>query len=127
MLDDPADTLVACFTDEEGIAPGIYELTWVVNDEPIFAEGIIVGSGATSSIEVFNDSVAPICAVQFNPNQTLSYGLNELVDIIEPGESAFFEVNNGPIDARIIDCNGDIRIEDASGFDLQEDILLTVS
>lgn len=127
VLDDPADTLVACFTDEEGIAPGIYELTWVVNDEPIFAEGIIVGSGATSSIEVFNDSVAPICAVQFNPNQTLSYGLNELVDIIEPGESAFFEVNNGPIDARIIDCNGDIRIEDASGFDLQEDILLTVS
>jgi hypothetical protein len=86
----------------------------------------VVADGVTATIEVQNDHDLAICVVQFNPNGTSTWGLNEIGEPLEPGESITVTVAVGPIDARIVDCSGDTRIEDASGFVVDEDILLGV-
>ena len=101
-------------------------MEWIVNGELVFAEALLVGGGETAEVEVYNDSLVPLCAVQFNPNGTSTYGLNELERPIEPGESAFFTVHIGALDTLILDCNGEARIEDPSGFDVTTDIIVTV-
>ncbi len=123
---DSSGSFFACINRGDGLLPGIYELVWLVEDELVFAEGIIVDEGAVAVIEVFNDTEVPLCVVQFNPTGTRTYGLNDLAESIEPGQSVIVEVARGPIDARIIDCDGDIRIEDSTGFLVEEDLLVTV-
>ena len=101
-------------------------MIWSVDGRGIFAEAIIVGSGETSMIEVINLTDVAICGVEFNPHNTLTYGLNELMYTIEPGESSFFEVANGPLDTRIIDCNRDVPFVDPSGHLIDGDAYLEV-
>ena len=116
----------ACITATEGLPSGVYEFVWFIDEELVFAEGIVVGDGSIALVDVINASGMPLCVVQFNPSGTATWGLNELDEPIEPGESFQLLVGIGPTDARIIDCNGDIRIEDASGFVIDDDIEVTV-
>ena len=116
----------ACITATDGLPAGVYEFVWFIDEELVFAEGIVVGDGSTAVVEVVNVSGMPLCVVQFNPSGTATWGLNELTEPVEPGETFLLMVGVGPTDARIIDCNGDIRIEDASGFVIDEDIEVTV-
>ncbi len=122
----PQGRMFNCITAGEGLLAGVHEFAWLVDGEPVFAEAIHVGDGTAFVIEVFNDSPVPLCVVQFNPSATLSYGLNEADSTIEPGERREFLVGSGLIDARIIDCNGDIRLEDTTGYDHNSDISLTI-
>ena len=116
-----------CISNSDtGLEAGVFEMEWIVNGELVFAEALLVGGGETAEVEVYNDSLVPLCAVQFNPNGTSTYGLNELERPIEPGESAFFTVHIGALDTLILDCNGEARIEDPSGFDVTTDIIVTV-
>ncbi|MEM7273158.1 MAG: serine protease [Actinomycetota bacterium] len=123
---DISGSFFACITRDGGLAAGTYELFWYVADELVFAEGIILGDGGTAIIEVENVTETPLCVVQFNPTGTATYGLNELSEPLQPGDSVILEVALGPLDARVIDCDGSIRIEDASGFEVVEDLILTV-
>ncbi|MEM7324237.1 MAG: serine protease [Actinomycetota bacterium] len=123
---DTFGSFFACITNDAGLEPGVYELAWVIEDELVFAEAIIVGSGDIATIDVENATDEPLCVVQFNPTGTATYGLNELFGEIQPGEVVTFEVAIGPLDARIIDCDGSIRIEDASGFEVEGDLIVTV-
>ena len=116
----------SCLRDSAGLRAGTYEMIWSVDGRGIFAEAIIVGSGETSMIEVINLTDVAICGVEFNPHNTLTYGLNELMYTIEPGESSFFEVANGPLDTRIIDCNRDVPFVDPSGHLIDGDAYLEV-
>ncbi len=125
--DGPADGEAwACITASAGLPTGTFEFIWFVDSEFVFGEGIVVGDGATATVEVVNDTEIPLCVVQFNPTNTQTWGLNELTEPIEPGGSFFLPVGIGPTDARIIDCGGDVRIEDSSGFDIENDIFVTV-
>jgi hypothetical protein len=124
---DVDGTFFACvnnFTD--GLAAGVYEFAWVYQDELVFADALLIDEGGTFTIDVVNDTGIELCAVQFNPTGTISYGLNELSAVIDPGETVTLTVAAGPLDARVIDCDGEIRIEDASGFEVTEDLVLTV-
>lgn len=123
---DTTGSFFACITNDQGLAPGIYELAWIIEDELVFAEAIIVGDGSTATIEIENVHDEPICVVQFNPTGTATYGLNELTGELQPGETVTVEVAIGPLDARVIDCNGSIRIEDSTGFEVVENLILTV-
>lgn len=116
----------ACLSADGGLAAGIYEFAWFEDGELIFAEGIILDRGETAVVEVFNDSEIPVCVVQFNPTGTVTWGLNEIDQELAPGDSAMFAVGIGELDARIIDCDGDARIEDATGYPVTEDFALSV-
>ena len=123
---DTFGSFFACITNDAGLEPGVYELAWIIEDELVFAEAIIVGDGAIATIDVENVTEVPLCVVQFNPTGTATYGLNELSEELQPGEVVTLEVAVGPVDARVIDCDGSIRIEDATGFEVSEDLILTV-
>ena len=116
-----------CIEDDNGLAAGVYEVVWLIEDELVFGEAIIVGSGTTATIEVVNNTSIPLCVIQFNPNPSATWGLNEIDEPLLPGDSVFLEAGVGPVDGRIIDCDGDVRIEDSSGFLLDDDIVITVS
>jgi hypothetical protein len=116
----------ACLSADGGLDAGTYEYLWFEDDELVFGEGILVADGATAVIEVLNDSEVPVCVVQFNPTNTATWGLNELEEELAPGDSAMFDVAIGALDARVINCDGDVRIEDASGYPVSEDLVLTV-
>ncbi|MGI9595135.1 MAG: S1 family peptidase [Acidimicrobiales bacterium] len=131
VLDDENEaessgSFFACISRDDGLLAGTYELAWLVDEELVFAEAIILDEGSTALVEVLNSTDVPLCVVQFNPNGTSTYGLNELTETVEPGQSITVEVAVGPLDARIIDCDGDIRIEDSSGFVVDGDLLVTV-
>lgn len=116
----------ACLTATDGLPAGVYEFAWFVDDELIFGEGIVIGDGATAVVDVVNESDMALCVVQFNPSGTSTWGLNELSQTLEPGETLTLTVAIGPTDVRIIDCNRDIHIEDGSGFVIDEDLTLTI-
>ena len=123
---DTFGSFFACITNDAGLEPGVYELAWIIEEELVFAEAIIVGDGATATIDVENITEVPLCVVQFNPTGTATYGLNELSEELLPGDVVTIEVAVGPVDARVIDCDGSIRIEDATGFEVSEDLILSV-
>ena len=123
---DASGSFFACITSEIGLEAGTYELFWLVADELVFAEAIIVGSGGVAVIEVENLTGTPLCVVQFNPYATSTYGLNELFEPVAPGQTVMLEVALGRLDSRIIDCDGSVLIEDPSGFEVVEDLILTV-
>jgi hypothetical protein len=123
----PDDFWWVCYFEDDGfLDAGTYEFAWLVDGEVVFGEGIVVGDGSTTTIDVVNTTDVPLCVVQFNPTDTFSYGLNELSEPLEPGETVIVELAVGAIDALIVDCNGDTRIEDATGFELTEPIILDV-
>lgn len=116
----------ACINQTGGLFGGTYEFAWLIDDEFVFSEGIIVDRGLVAIVEVQNNTAIPLCVVQFNPGNTDSYGLNELTEPLAPGDSIVVEVGLGLLDARVIDCDGDIRIEDSSGFEITNDISVSV-
>lgn len=124
---DLSGAFFACITLEEGLPPGIYELAWLVDKEIVFSEGIILDDGATATVEVINESDVALCVVQLNPTSTATFGLNELSAPLEPGQSVRIEVGQGGLDARAINCDGDIRLEDTSGFEISSDLEVVVN
>ncbi len=116
----------ACITATDGLPAGVFEFAWFIDDELVFGEGFVVGDGEVAEVVVSNESDMPLCVVQYNPSGTSTWGLNELSRALEPGETFTMRVAVGATDVRVIDCNRDIHIEDASGFVIDEDITLTI-
>ncbi len=110
----------ACITSTNGLASGVYELAWLVDGELVFTEGIIVGDGSSILIDVVNEHDVPLCVVQFNPNGTATYGLNELSEPLQPGDFVTLEIGAGLLDARVLDCDGVVRLEDNQGAQVVE-------
>ena len=88
---------------------------------------MIVGDGSTAFVTVTNESDVALCVVQLNPAGTASFGLNKLSAPVEPGQSVTVEVARGGLEARIINCDGDIRLEDTSGFVIEADLTVPVN
>ena len=118
----------ACFTNDAGIGPGVFELIWLVEDEPIFAHSIYVGGGRDEiDVQIVNQSGSDLCVVQFAPSGTLTFGLNRLNDVVLDGGSITVPLSTGQYDARIIDCDGIVRVEDTTGALLDQSLVLTIS
>ncbi len=116
----------ACITATDGLPAGVFEFAWFIDDELVFGEGFVIGDGSVAEVIVSNESDMPLCVIQYNPSGTSTWGLNELSRALEPGETFTMRVAVGATDVRVIDCNRDIHIEDASGFVIDEDITLTI-
>lgn len=118
----------ACFQNSDGIGSGLFEVVWLVDDEPVFGNAIYVGgSRAELSIQVVNESGSDICVVQFAPSDSLTFGLNRLRELpLAPGSSVAIGLSAGSYDTRVIDCDGLVRFEDTAGTLLEADLTLSV-
>ncbi|MFN3216992.1 MAG: trypsin-like peptidase domain-containing protein [Acidimicrobiales bacterium] len=118
----------SCITNDAGLAGGIYEVGWFVDDEPVFADGIYVGGNRTPiTLTVLNATDTALCVVQFAPSGTITFGLNRIAAPIPPGGTFDVVLASGRYDGRVIDCDGALLIEDTEGADIDTDSTLTVS
>ncbi len=118
----------SCITNDAGLAGGIYEVGWFVDDEPVFADGIYVGGNRDPiTVTVANQTDTPLCVVQFAPSGTITFGLNRIDAPVPPGGSVDLALASGRYDGRVIDCDGALLVEDTEGAVLDDDVTLTVS
>jgi serine protease Do len=118
----------SCITNDAGLAGGVYEVGWFVDDEPVFADGIYVGGNRTPiTLSVLNETDTALCVVQFAPSGTITFGLNRIAAPIPPGGTFDVVLASGRYDGRVIDCDGALLIEDTEGADIDTDSTLTVS
>lgn len=118
----------ACYSNDEGIGPGLFEVVWLVEDQPIFAHGIYVGGGREEIvIEFVNATESDLCVIQLTPSSAATFGLNHLDRPVPPGGSVLVPVSAGLYDARIIDCDGLVRLEDSSGTELTQTDTATIT
>jgi S1-C subfamily serine protease len=118
----------SCITNDAGLARGVYEVGWFVDDEPVFADGIYVGGNRSPvTLTVTNQTDTALCVVQFAPSGTITFGLNRIAAPIPPGASFDVVLASGRYDGRVIDCDGALLIEDTEGAPIDADSTLTVS
>ncbi len=118
----------ACVQNPEGLVPGLYEMAWLVDDQPVFIHAIYVGGERSEhGVTVVNETSAPICLVQLSPNEAVSFGINLVDTEIPPGGSRTFFVSTGLYDRRIIDCDGTVFADDTTGLQIDTDITITLS
>ncbi len=124
---DTAGQFFACITNGAGAAPGVYEMSWLVDGQVIFSHSIVVGDIDGVLVTVSNEAETDLCLVQFSPASALSFGLNRLSVALAPGETFEFVLAIGPYDSRAFDCDGILRFEDLEGSELLADSILTIS
>ena len=115
----PVDgSFFGCYGNPNGLIDGLYEAEWQINGETVFIEALLVGGNRqTVQVEVFNDSIEPICVVSITPTGAVSWGLNELSAQLLPGEQIFLSSVTGLQDVRAIDCLGN-TVLDERGIDV---------
>ncbi|MEM9608468.1 MAG: trypsin-like peptidase domain-containing protein [Actinomycetota bacterium] len=124
---DGSGTFFACINNPNGLADGLYELVWVIEGEPIFAEATFVGGDrAALTVEVLNESGADLCVVQFNAVGAQTFGLNHIDAPVPAGGSVTVPLVVAEHVARVIDCDGVVRFEDTAGTLLDGNMTLTV-
>ena len=97
----------SCITNDGGLAGGVYEVGWFVDDEPVFADGIYVGGNRDAiTLRVANETDTALCVVQFAPSGTVTFGLNRIAAPVPPGATFDIALASGRYDARVIDCDG---------------------
>lgn len=117
----------ACFDDPNGVPGGWYEVEWWIEDVLIFSEQMFVGDGIPNiDVVVLNEAPVDVCGVFFAPNGASTYGLDELGRVLPAGESGSIRLPLGTYAVVAIDCEGNVRFEDAVGTELFDGITLTI-
>ncbi len=116
-----------CIANPDGLAAGLYEATWLVDGELVFAHGIFVGgSRSVHAIGLQNNTAADICAVQWSPLGASTGGLPRNVTPVRPGESFSIQLAGGVYATRVIDCDGNVIFDERSGTEFSGDLTLTL-
>ncbi len=120
-----------CAQNEEGLAAGLYEMVFFVQDEIIFVEAIEVTPEPVPvyEVEFVNNSAHRICFLKVNPLGATDVGLDELgaEDIIEIGASHTLFVPQGTIIASALNCDGDLVSGSTDGIAIVGDDVITIS
>ncbi len=124
---DVEGAFFACITNDQGNGPGVYEISWLVDGDVVFAHSILVSDSTGFVFTVSNETGADLCLVQVGPSSALSFGLNRLSIPLAPGQSVALVLAAGPYDSRVADCDGLIRFEDIGEFELSADTTLTIT
>lgn len=118
----------ACVTNPNGLVEGLYDMAWVVDDQPVFIHAIFVGEDRREFlVTVVNETDTPICLLHIAPSRAATFGLNLLDAPIPPGGSRTFTFAEGFYDERIIDCDGNVFIEETQSLILDNDVTITLT
>lgn len=115
----------ACFSSEEKLETGVYEVGFFLRDKLIFAEGIEITEAPREIFETdwVNDTGVEVCEFAFNPlGPSRQVGLNELVrgETIPVGEAHRFLIPSGKIVVEVRDCEGNILASDYEGIAIDQ-------
>jgi hypothetical protein len=120
-----------CAQAEDGLAAGLYEMVFFVQDEIVFVEAIEVTPEPVPVFEVefVNNSAHPISFLKVNPLGATDVGLDELgaEDIIEIGASHTLFIPQGTIIASALNCEGDLVSGSTDGITIVGDDVITIS
>jgi hypothetical protein len=117
-----------CAIDEQdGLAPGLYELGFFLGGELVFAEGIVLTEepAPVLTTEWKNETGVELCGLAVNPKGSGPAGLNEL----QPGETiavdgiADLDLALGTVEVEAYDCNGEVVADSGNGILVAEDNL----
>lgn len=115
--DDAAGETWVCFSGDENLADGLYDLT--LNVEGEYVTGSFVGIGATMSpydLTISNASAdQSICYIEISPTVSGYWGPDWLGadEILEPGQEISFNLPPSSYDIRGRDCDGTPLFTDA--------------
>lgn len=105
-----------CFIGAEfDLDQGTYELILNVSGELLASEAIIVGGeNSTEAFELINSSPDTICFVLISLSDAQNWGPDELgpSEAILSGQSRVFDLPAALYDIRVLDCDGEVLVEE---------------
>jgi hypothetical protein len=104
-----------CADDETGLAPGIYDVALLVEDEFQAGGFVFVGEDlATVDVTLRNSSTDTVCLLFASPPAATVWGPDRLgpSDLLEPGEEVGFELIAADYDVLGTDCDAATILEE---------------
>jgi hypothetical protein len=101
-------TFWVCATNDQGLAPGVYDVALTVEDESQLGGFVAIGDEfAPVDVTVDNGSDQTVCYLYLSPSLSGSWGRDRLgaEDVLEAGEAITFAVPVGTYDLLGRDCD----------------------
>ena len=122
-----AGTFFGCLTNPTGVASGIIEVDWSVENRPVFSHGIFVGGGRVPvTVGLQNNTGSPICGAHWMPLGSRSNGITRNTAPIAPGQFFSIPLATGVYTTRVLDCNGNVIFDERNGTEFADNITLTL-
>jgi hypothetical protein len=117
-----------CIINEDGLNDGTYELTIEVGGESQINDTVFVGGNrSVVDFTVVNESSFTLCFVKLSPSTASNWGQDELgpTEVIDSGFERPITIATGFYDLLLLDCDGEILLEDYE-LEVFEDLVYTV-
>jgi hypothetical protein len=120
LVAGPVDPYYACVTNDAGVIPGLYEVTWSVDGEVQFADSVYVGGGRPPiTVTMINGIGSDVCRLNVSPSAANFWGRDVLGLVTIPIDQAFDVVlAAGAYDVRALTCDG-VEAVLQTGIDFQ--------
>jgi S1-C subfamily serine protease len=121
---------ICAIDNANGLGAGLYELGFFLNDNLVFAEGIVVTEEPTDVVATVweNGTEVDVCGLAVNPAGSGQVGLNELPvgQPIPPGDSAALRLPIGEVVVEATDCSGQPVADSAGSILIEPDRTYTI-
>jgi S1-C subfamily serine protease len=117
-----------CIINEDGLNDGTYELTIEVGGKSQINDTVFVGGNrSVVDFTVVNESSFTLCFVKLSPSTASNWGQDELgpTEVIDSGFERPITIATGFYDLLLLDCDGEILLEDYE-LEVFEDLVYTV-
>jgi S1-C subfamily serine protease len=119
-----------CASDAAGLAPGLYEVLFYIEEQVIFYESLRVTENPVPVHDVtfLNRTDGLLCFLYTGPAGSLDTGLDELGtdEVLQPGERSTIPIPQGRTIADAYDCDGNVLYENYEGFEVNGPLTIEV-